>query len=459
MSNYFFIGIGGIGMSALAQFLVWQGHRVSGSDRGLDEPARARLYGQLRSQGIALYPQDGSGVRAEHPDALVVSTAIEEGNPDLLAAPECPVIHRAKALADAVAATGLPLVGIAGSCGKTSVTGWTASALRAAGHGVIMIDGGYVLDFEDDTHPGNFHADEKADFVVAEIDESDHSIREFSPDFSAVLNIGDDHYGQEELRNVFTAFLSRTRSAAVLPEALASMGASLPASLALRSFPDQVPGYSASAAGISFTAPDGHTVHTTQSGRHSAWNGSAVLELLRAALPSAAPEALCSALGAFRGVRQRFEVIAGASAGHPAIVNDYAHNPEKIAAAVATARERFGGGALGIVFQPHGFGPLGFIRQALEEQLRKVLVPGDLFLMLPVFYAGGTSSFKPTSQEVAAQYAAAGLPVRFTGTRDEAAALLASRNGLAAWLVLGGRDASLRTWSIELASGKTATMK
>ena len=73
--------------------------------------------------------------------------------------------------------------------------------------------------------------------------------------------------------------------------------------------------------------------------------------------------------------------------------------------AVAAARERFGG-PLGIVFQPHGYGPLGFMREALAEHLGNCLKPGDRFVFLPVYYAGGTSSFKPTSAELAAEFAA-----------------------------------------------------
>ena len=72
-----------------------------------------------------------------------------------------------------------------------------------------------------------------------------------------------------------------------------------------------------------------------------------------------------------------------------AVVNDYAHNPEKIAASIQCARERFGS-PLGIVFQPHGFGALRFMEEALAEHLRRSLEPGDLFMMLPVYYAGGT---------------------------------------------------------------------
>ena len=92
----------------------------------------------------SLYPQDGSGPKAEQPDALVISTAVENDNVDLIALPNCPVIHRATALAQALDRIGVPQIAVAGSCGKTSVTGWIAAALKALGKRVLMVDGGYT---------------------------------------------------------------------------------------------------------------------------------------------------------------------------------------------------------------------------------------------------------------------------------------------------------------------------
>ncbi|MGN0878364.1 MAG: Mur ligase domain-containing protein, partial [Oligosphaeraceae bacterium] len=129
-ARLFCVGIGGIGVSALAQLLVHLGYDVAGSDRGLGDASKAHLYGRLHRQGIRLHPQDGSGVCAERPDALIISNAVEPGNPDLTAAaPDTPVIHRARALAQALDRTGTRQIAIAGSCGKTSVTGWVAAAL------------------------------------------------------------------------------------------------------------------------------------------------------------------------------------------------------------------------------------------------------------------------------------------------------------------------------------------
>ena len=448
-AKLFLVGIGGIGMSGLAQFLKCQGYDVAGSDRGIAEPARASLFDALRAQGIRLYPQDGSGPRDFHPEGLVFTTAIEPGNPDQLAAPETPVFHRAFVLSRLCRQCGGKLIGVAGTCGKTSVTGWIGSALVALGHSVVLVNGGYLPEFETATNPGNFFATKKGhpvEFVVAEIDESDHSIGEFSPDFGLVLNVGDDHYGTEELERVFRAFMERCQQAAIYPENNPALGTASPRNLV--TYDCKARGYQPLPTGMRFESMDGVEVQSTQSGIHSAWNGAAVYQLLRLALPQEAPEKLAAAMGAFQGVRQRFEVVSAPSAA-VAVVNDYAHNPEKIAAAIRTGRERFGA-PLGIVFQPHGFGALRFMEEALGEQLAGALETGDRFMMLPVYYAGGTVNFSPTSDEVATRFAQRGLPVEAIADRQTAREIL-QKGGFKAWLIIGARDASLRTWSQELA--------
>ncbi len=449
-ARLFLVGIGGIGMSAVAQFLKHQGYQVAGSDRGLQEPSRQFLFRALERQGIALFPQDGSGPRAFHPDGFVFTTAIEPGNPDALAAPALPIFHRATVLARLCAQCGGKLIGVAGTCGKTTVTGWLGSALKALGHSLVLVNGGYLPELESPEAPGNFHATPGRpcpEFVVAEIDESDRSIREFSPDYGVVLNVGDDHYSTAELQQVFRDFLGRCRQGCLHPESLPAL-APLASQAPSRPFPTEIQAYSPRPDGISFLAPDGLRLRSRLAGRHNALNGLAVYQMLRLALPAEPPERLAKAMEAFQGVRQRFEIFPTPPEA-PAVVDDYAHNPEKIAASIATARERFGS-PLGIVFQPHGFGALRFMESPLGEHLKSALAPGDAFQMLPVYYAGGTVDFSPTSQEVAERFAQAGLPVQAVKSREEAEAAL-RQGGYRAWLVLGARDTSLREWSRALA--------
>ncbi|MBR4674988.1 MAG: hypothetical protein IKP00_11035 [Victivallales bacterium] len=444
----FFVGIGGIGMSGLAQLLVSQGYSIAGSDRGLSEPGKADLYKKLRRQGIRLYEQDGSGVLAESPDELIVSTAVEDGNPDLVARPGIPVLHRARALAQAIANTGAQMIGIAGSCGKTSVTGWIASALHSLGESVLVVNGGYYAGQLPDELPGNFMTDTAPRWAVVEIDESDHSINTFSPDYGVLLNVGNDHYEEDELRRVFAAFLGRCKKGIVCLDELRRLAAGC--TVPLQSFapeytekafyPDN---YAMDKQGISFDIPGiGHIV-SGQSGHHSALNATAVAALLKMLPISADNEQIAAAIAAFPGICQRFEVMGTMKDGTP-LVNDYAHNPEKIQAAISTAQERFNGPVLA-VFQPHGFRPLEFMREALAEVLAKLLRPGDIFCMLPVFYAGGSASFKPSSEEVVAQLTAKGIAAKAISREDVAKLSLSMNKGCI--LVMGARDSSLRPWT------------
>ncbi len=495
-ARIFLAGIGGIGMSALAQFLRWQGYEVGGSDRELSGPGRDELYAKLRRQGIRLWPQDGSGVREFKPALIVHSTAVEEGNPDFAAAAALgiPRQHRAAALAAALDRLPGRQIGVAGSCGKTSVTAWIAAALRDLGRSVAVIGGGYAHDCVDDTHPGNFFADSTTpEFLVCEVDESDGSLTAFRPHVGVVLNLGTDHFDRTRLCELFTTYLGRSREAMVVEHGLTAeltLPPSLPATAfaagplavsqplregrdtpspergqdapspkeAGRPLSQKTPvllclapeNYEAGLDGIAFDLAGAGRCRVRQYGRHSATNAAAVLAVLRAAGVTAPPEALRRALAAFRGVARRFDRIGVTPAG-AVVFDDYAHNIEKICAALAAAQELTPGPVLA-VFQPHGFGPFKFMRTPLLPALRAQLRPGDRFALLPVYYAGGSTDFKPSAAEVAAELRAAGLPVLDFPDRDAAAAFLRGPDAAArAVLVLGARDPGLPAWCAALA--------
>ena len=454
-AKIFCIGIGGIGVSGLAQLLVHQGYSVAGSDRGLNDHGKEHLYDGLRAQGIRLYPQDGSGPKAEQPDALVISTAVEADNADLKALPNCPVIHRATALAQALDRIDAPQIAVAGSCGKTSVTGWITAALKALGKRVLMVTGGYSLNAERPGFPGNFYADDKPEYIVVEVDESDRSLSAFHPHIGVLLNVGNDHYGQEELMAVFRNFLGQCSQGAVVLNELKDLANLCPGTISCFGgvyFNDTdciAPfNFEMTLDGIVFDTKEfGHIV-TTQDGFHSAINACAVLAVIKQLNLGLPAEQIAAAIASFKGIRQRFEIMGKNSAGIT-VVNDFAHNPEKIAAAVSAAHDRFGS-PLTATFQPHGFTPLRFMRVALVESLEKCLAKDDLLIMLPVFYAGGTTKFSPTSDEVAAELRAHGLNV-IAADRDKANEIIASRKS-SCILIMGARDASLRTWAAELAA-------
>ena len=289
--------------------------------------------------------------------------------------PNCPVIHRATALAQALDRIGAPQIAVAGSCGKTSVTGWISAALKALGKRVLMVTGGYSLNAERPGFPGNFSADDKPEYIVVEVDESDRSLSAFHPHIGVLLNVGNDHYGKDELNVVFRNFLGQCKQAVVLNE-LKDIANLCPGTVSCFSgtfFSDNadciVPSnFQSTQNGIVFDTNEfGHVV-TTQDGFHSAINACAVLAVLKQLNLGLPAEKVAAAITSFKGIRQRFEIMGKNSDG-VTVVNDFAHNPEKIAAALSAAHGRFGS-PLTATFQPHGFKPLQFMRKHSSKRLK-----------------------------------------------------------------------------------------
>lgn len=462
-----FIGVGGIGMSALAQMAAFLGCETSGSDRAFRSPENRRIMDALRGKGVRLYPQDGSRFDApDLPAALVCSTAIEKDNPDLLRAPEgIPCLHRSEALRLLVEKCSAPVFAVTGSCGKTTVSAWLAEALDRVGVSASLISGGLAKHFIRDGFAGNYAPGN--DLCVLEADESDRSLLNYTADHAMVLNIGTDHYSKEELADVFRRFLLQTRVSAVLedrvldavgPECVKHLKVALfstdPASPSVRSgYPVfRVTGYRREEGGLRAEI-NGRSVRLPQPGLHNAANAAAVCAGL--SLIGIDPEKALSAVEEFSGVWRRFD-FAGRTPGGAAVYDDYAHNVEKICSCVEAVHEVCRGRVV-FLFQPHGYGPFGFMRPELYPALEKVLGEGDVFGFLPVYYAGGTTSFRPRSEEVAAEYDARhpGGRYRWFADRSEAAMFLGNLGPSDAAVVMGARDNSLSDWAKELAGNQS----
>ncbi len=501
-----FIGIGGIGMSGLAQMCVHAGFSVTGSDRGSERPENRRILDALKAQGIVIYPQDGSFAGAVNPDFLVYSTAIEEDNPDFAAGRDIQRLHRSELLAQVITASGAECsIAVSGSCGKSTVTAYLAETLLNLGEEPGCLNGALVNRFRDGVYAGNFRAGSGRYFVF-EADESDKSLVRYSPDYAIVLNMGTDHYSKEELVQVFAGFLKNVRKGAVLErQVYEAVRDIIPAELPVAVFESAVGssgngvlsyrrihrtdavyigGSKAGLAesgdraeienkgtnnfldiigmrmedcrlesefcGAEFTG--GGVLALPQPGLHMALNALAVMTLLEKFL-GFGRENIIPALADFGGVWRRFD-YAGLTASGARVYDDYAHNPEKIISAIRGARELAAGGNVLAVFQPHGYGPLGFMRHELGLLLENELTGGDVFVMMEPFYAGGTSSFKPSAQEVIGDYRGQNSrPERYLTfeNRDELAAFLTghSRPGDVI-IIMGARDNSLSDYAASL---------
>ena len=464
-----FVGVGGIGMSGLAQMALSLGRVVSGSDRALSNPENARIIDSLRAQGVRLYPQDGSVYKELTPAALVYSTAIEEDNPDFkLAPPGTARLHRSEAMGLAIKALGGGgSIAVTGSCGKTSVSCWLAEALENAGQSPTLLSGGLSNRFGRDGLAGNYRRG-KGRLAVLEADESDKSLLNYSSDYALILNIGTDHYSKEELARVFREFLKKVAKGAVVEEGAFSMiGAAGLEHLDLKLFSlekgsEKIGGREVlrldsyrTSGGRALASFGGlPEIELPGPGLHNAANAMAVYASLRQLGFDA--EVSLKAVQGFSGVWRRFELAGRSLKGAP-VYDDYAHNVEKMLSCIEAARGLCGpGGGVKAIFQPHGYGPWGFMREELYPAMERCLRPEDAFCVLPVFYAGGTSSFKPTVEEVIADYQARGGSGLYRSFKDraEAEAYVDSQASASdVVLVMGARDNSRSNWARALAKG------
>ncbi|MGQ0740996.1 MAG: glutamate ligase domain-containing protein [Alphaproteobacteria bacterium] len=453
---YFFCGIGGSGMLPLALLLRARGHDVSGSDRALDQGRMPEKFAFLRAQGVKLFPQDGSGITSRD-FTVVASAAVEETVPDIAAARRCGagLVTRAELLARLFNESKRS-IGVAGTSGKTTTTGMAGWILHAAGRQPTIINGGVMKNFVSADVPFAGAVAGKSDLMVCEVDESDGSIAHYNPQVAVLTNVALDHKSLDELRVLFREFAARADLAVInldnaetfaiarhLAEPITFAMSASGARLAAR---DLRP----TAAGVAFRVSDGRTgeeagVSLLVPGRHNVANALAAIGV---ALAMGVPlgEAAKS-LGRFTGIRRRLETVGGKNG--ITVIDDFAHNPDKIAATLSTLHEQ--PGRLLVMFQPHGFGPLNKMRAEFVEALARGLAPEDVLVMPEPVYFGGTVERATTSGDIAEGVQKGGRNARAFQTRKECGeALLAGAEPGDRIVVMGARDDTLSDFAQEL---------
>jgi len=212
--SYHFTGLGGIGMSAIAQVLKGQGHIISGSDRNFDKNIASDVFSKLAAQGILLHLQDGSGID-ENTDYVIISSAIEEDNQDIIKARVLnkTILKRAILLAEMFN----PKYGIAigGTNGKTTVSSMVGYILDYAGLSPTIVVGGCIKNFVHESSLGNAKAG-TSNIISIEADESDGSIIFYTPRVSVITNISKDHKTIEDISKMFVVLSQNTRDTLIL---------------------------------------------------------------------------------------------------------------------------------------------------------------------------------------------------------------------------------------------------
>jgi UDP-N-acetylmuramate--alanine ligase len=453
--SYFFCGIGGSGMLPLACILRAQGAEVAGSDRALDQGRVAEKFAFLERQGIRLFPQDGSGLASPN-QILVASAAVEESVPDVAAAQRLGAarITRAELLAQLFNAAPLS-IGVAGTSGKSTVTGMIAWILHCAGRDPTVMNGAVMKNFATPDRPFASALAGRGDAFVSEVDESDGSIALYRPRIAVLNNVTLDHKGLDELRRLFLDFAAKAETAIVNlddPEA-AALARQLPRVTSF-SLADEAADFAASAIeeaplAVAFEVRERRgapvPVRLQMPGRHNVANALAALAAARAAEVPLAEAA--EALAGFTGLRRRFELVG--TRGGIAVIDDFGHNPDKIAATLATLHA-FPGRLL-VFFQPHGYGPLRTMGRELVETFVRGLGADDLLVLSDPVYYGGTVDRSVGSGDVVARVTAEGRRAEHIADRAGAgrrlAALAAPGDRI---VVMGARDDTLPAFARDI---------
>ncbi|MGY2733032.1 UDP-N-acetylmuramate--alanine ligase [Sphingomonas sp. UYP23] len=429
----------------LAMILAGRGATVAGSDRSLDRGALPAKFADLAAKGVTLFPQDGSGVTSAE-QIVVASAAVEASVADIVAADRVGAqrLSRPELLASLFNASALP-IGVAGTSGKSTVTGMIGWILHACGRDPTVMNGAVMKNFASPDAPFASALVGAGEAFVSEVDESDGSIALYAPKIAVLNNVSLDHKSLEELRALFGDFAAKAQATvlnigdaetAALAETLdqtklITFAIDADADLSSRNLapaPFAI-GFDLIAGGQT------HAVHLAVPGRHNVSNALAALGAARAAgVPLT--EAI-AAIAGFTGLKRRFERV-GEAAG-VSVIDDFGHNPDKIAATLATLHA-FPGRLL-VLFQPHGYGPLKVMRRELVAMFREALGADDHLVLPDPVYQGGTVAREVTSADIVADI---GARAHHIADRADAAAWIVeqARPGDRI-VVMGARDDTL----------------
>jgi len=406
--RFHYAGVAGSGMSALAQFQAMLGGAASGSDRAFDRGGQPEARARLERLGIAIHPQDGSGV--DGAAVVVASSAVEADVPDLARARALgvPIVHRSELLAHFVAS--FRSIAVAGTSGKSTVVAMIFEILRGAGRSPSVITGGDLVCLQAEGLWGN--AWFGGDPLVVEADESDGSLVRYAPQTGVLLNLQRDHREVAEVAEMFATFRKRTRGAFVVGE-----------DENLEPFARDATVFGTGPHAT--LRPSGVWIRPDESrfdlegvrfllkvpGKHNVSNALAAIAACRT--EGVPLDAMTGPLERFQGVGRRFQVVGRVFGTE--VVDDFAHNPAKITAAIETAKKR--GRRVIAVYQPHGYGPTRFLRADLVDAFAGALDLNDRLWLLEVFYAGGTTTREALVEHIVAEAQPLDL-VLVMGARD-----------------------------------------
>jgi UDP-N-acetylmuramate--alanine ligase len=379
--SIYFLGIGGIGMSALARYFLWQGKSVAGYDR-----TETPLTRQLEAEGAKIHYREDPTLIPVNVDLVVYTPAIPATNAEFtyLRNRQVPVFKRAEILGFISAS--IPTIAVAGTHGKTTVTSIIAHIFKTAGLEFSAFMGGISANYNT-----NFLGSKNPDWIIAEADEYDRSFLHLKPRIAIVTSMDPDHldiYGSfEKLHESFRLFTEMVSSDGniIVHSSLKNLARNHPGRM------DYALGAEADVS-LSDIQLSGGKYHCKMNfrnrnydfefsvpGRHNLENAVAAAAASMAA--GISWDFIKQALSTYRGVKRRFEIHLNSPDG--VYVDDYAHHPNEIKACISAAREFFPGKKLTGIFQPHLFSRTKDFADGFAEALDQL----DEVILMPVYPA------------------------------------------------------------------------
>ncbi len=385
IQHIYFIGIGGIGMSALARYFHFHGKQVSGYDKTPGPVSRA-----LETEGIAIHYTDDPAQIPAQTDLVVYTPAIPAGMKELDHCRQAglPVLKRSEVLGIITAAS--YNICVAGTHGKTTISTMIAHILRDSGYGCNAFLGGIATNYN-----SNYWSSER-ELAVLEADEYDRSFLQLHPDIAVISSMDPDHLDiyqtGSNLEEAFVEFAKKLKENGRLLVRLGLEKHFPNTALLTYSVNDNrsdiyaseikslAGGYEFSVVGPGWTVP-GLTMN--MGGLHNM--GNMIIAVAIAHMQGIDDEAIRKAVASFQGVKRRFERIAHNAAVSPTVsyIDDYAHHPGELDALISGARDSYPGHELLVIFQPHLYSRTKDFADGFAESLDKV----DTVILLPIYPA------------------------------------------------------------------------
>ena len=466
------IGVCGTGMSALAQLLKHSGCEVTGSDRSYGTGAADELINKLINSGIKIFAQDGGAISSDI-EKIIISRAIEDDNPELLKAKEygievCyrqdvvkEIIRKRKSIVPHQLLSPHPkngyekvycnnwcgTIAIAGTNGKTTVTGMVGSVFDGAEKNITILNGGIMKNYVSDNCVGNVRVGSDP-IICVETDESEGDLTGYNPSIGVITNVGNDHLSMEELIKVYQDFAKEVKDFLVLNndnkcnvehKNIFTFGINNDAdfkAVDIKLF-DSYSTFKLKNKEVRVPVPGIHNV------------GNALAALSCAHLCGLKLDQAIDGLNNFKGIGQRYEVI-GDNKG-VTVISDYAHNPDKIRASLETAK--ISSERIIAVYQPHGFAPTKMFLDELSDSFSKGLRKNDILFISDIFYAGGTADKSISSEDLVKEIKRKNpvIIAKYIPQRKDIANEISSLSQPGdTILVMGARDHALKPWAESL---------